>query len=231
MIVKGVGKLLRSRPRVQDDWIAPLPPEKDRIFSAALKFWDTYYGMLSVALDEAFALRRQGKLVLARQQAAVSSQLMSILVGNLVAALQEMADQSAHLPAPPAVDPLHPSFFRSDNAKETASWNTLLFHILFAERARFFHKLHSLLAVLEGILEEFLEVTAEISDGLSTRPCESWASLEVLHYDANTCLRETEVVFKSFIRVWPGRNPALFSRRITAPLPASARPSASRVAY
>jgi hypothetical protein len=231
MALKGVGKVLRSRPRVHDDWMATLPPEKERVFSAALKFWDTYYGMLSVSLDEAFALRRQGKLPLARQQAAVSCQLMSILVGNLVAALREMTEQSAHLPVPPAVDPLNPSFFRSENARETASWNTLLFHVLFAERARFFHKLQSLLAVLEGVLEEFSETTAEISDGLSTQPYESWASLEVLHYDANTCLRETEVVFKSFIRVWPGRDPALFSRQITASLPASARPRTSRVAY
>jgi len=50
---------------------------------------------------------------------------------------------------------------------------------------------------------EFRESAGDIAKGLDTQPITSWLTLDDLHYDFNTCLRETEVVFKSFLRTMP----------------------------
>ena len=50
--------------------------------------------------------------------------------------------------------------------------------------------------------EFHLSATA-IAEGTSTQPGVCWSELDTLHYDLNTCLRESVVVLKSFIYVLP----------------------------
>ena len=44
---------------------------------------------------------------------------------------------------------------------------------------------------------------AELVSGRAIHPNESWKILESHHYDLNTCLREAEVLLKSFLRALP----------------------------
>ncbi len=52
---------LRRTASVQEDWVAWLPEEKDRLFDAILSELEISYGILSVTLDDAFNLCRSGQ--------------------------------------------------------------------------------------------------------------------------------------------------------------------------
>lgn len=66
---------LRRTASVQEDWVAWLPEEKDRLFDSTLSELDISYGILSVTLNDAFNLCRQGKLAPAREQAGIFAEL------------------------------------------------------------------------------------------------------------------------------------------------------------
>lgn len=212
-------KLFSSRRKVRDDWSASLPDDRNSLFETATQNWGTYYGMLSVSLDEAFTLRRERQLGLAQELAGMSSQLMSLLAANLVAVLFAMNNEAQHFPVPPAVEPLNPEFFRWQRAQESASWNNLLFRVLLGHRSRFFHKVQALIAILEAVGQEFSEVASDIAEQACVNPAESWSVLECLHYDANTCLRESEVLLKSFLHVWPAKGSNSFVTKLTGSVP------------
>jgi hypothetical protein len=53
------------------------------------------------------------------------------------------------------------------------------------------------------VVDHFQETAEELADGVQVHPLESWSALDTLHYDLNTCLRESIVVLKSFLRVLP----------------------------
>lgn len=220
--MKSVRKFLSPRPRVSDDWIAILAEDKNRVFEEALRRWESSYSMLSVALDEAFTLRREGRLILARQETAISSELMARLAGVLVPALGAIDEQARHLSALPVVESLNPSFFRGVMAQEAASWNSLLLRVLFGDRTRFFHKLHALSGILEDLSGEFVKTAGEVSEAASIQPEEAWAAMECLHYDVNTCLRESQVILKSFMRALPSQQLDTFEERLRTPRPAPA---------
>lgn len=184
-----------------------------------MQSWGTYYGMLSVSLDEAFSIRRESHLLLAEELAATSSELMSILAANLVTVLLAMHSEAQHFPVPPSVEPLNPEFFRWARSKEAASWNNLLFRVLFGHRSRFFHKVQALITVLEAVAEQFSETAADIGERTSVQREEAWTTLDSLHYDANTCLRESEVLLKSFLQVWPAKNSNSFAEKLTGSVP------------
>jgi hypothetical protein len=57
---------LRRTTSVQEDWFAWLPEEKDRLFDAAVGELEISYSIISVSLNDAFNLSRQGKLDPAR---------------------------------------------------------------------------------------------------------------------------------------------------------------------
>jgi len=189
--------------------------------------------MMSVALDDALSLRARAELVCARQQVSIATDLVSRFSGTLVAACHSIADQGRHVPDLPTVEPLHEEFFRGETAQSAASWNGLLHHVLFSERARFFHKLRILAHTIEQLCREFHQAAGEISDGVAVQPGASWTFLDAIHYDLNTCLREAEVVLKSFLRALPSEQLAGFAVEMgKAPVPirvrARARPRLSR---
>jgi hypothetical protein len=181
--------------------------------------------MMSVALDEALTLRASGELVCARQQVTIAADLFGRLAPSLVCLCATLSQRGQRLRKLPVVEPLNAGFFRGNTAQSAASWNGILHHILFSVRSRFFHKLRILSHALEQIEREFTEGAGDIAKGLSVRPGDSWQKLDNLHYDFNTCLRETEVVLKSFLRVLPDDQLPSLAGELDAP----AVPKAVRV--
>jgi hypothetical protein len=188
---------------VTENWISALPREKSQLFSNTVRLWESSYAMMSVALDEAFSLRARGELVCARQQVSVSAQLLGRLAGILIRACSAMSDTGRHISNLPAVEPLNSDFFRSDTAQSAASWNGLLHHVVLGERHRFFHKLRTLSETVDRLTREFFNASGEIAEGMCIQPGSCWKTLDSLHYDLNTCLRESEVMFKCFLRSLP----------------------------
>jgi hypothetical protein len=176
--------------------------------------------MMSVALDEALSLRARGELVCARQQVSMAADLLGRLSASLVSFCATIAARGRHIAELPAVEPLNTTFFRGNTGQSAASWNGILHHVLFGDRSRFFYKLRILSSTLEQLEREFSEAAGDVSKGLSVQPSDAWRKLDHLHYDFNTCLRETEVLLKSFLRSLPAEQlPALSSELDAPPAP------------
>ena len=72
-----------------------------------------------------------------------------------------------------------------------------------AAGSRFFHKLRILSETIQQLEREFQDAAGDISAGLCVQPGDCWTTLDALHYDFSTCLRETEVLLKSFLKTMP----------------------------
>lgn len=188
-----------------------------QLFQTVVRRWESVYAMMSVALDEALSLRARSELVCARLQVSVADELFGMLADTLVGGCDALADHGRHVSDLPVVVPLNANFFRGDAAQSAASWNHLLHHVLLGGRSRFFQKIRILSDTVETLTREFHESTDEIVANLSVGPGPCWRMLDPLHYDMNTCLREVEVILKSFLRALPAEQVSAFSRQLDAP--------------
>jgi hypothetical protein len=275
---------------VREDWFAPLPAEKHRLFEAAEDELEVSYRMLSVALDEAFARRGEGLLAHAQLHAGASADFFDRLAAHLLATLRALEDHGRHFGTLPNVTVLNPEFFRGETAQHTARKSSLLQKVLLSGRSKFFHKLRALAETVEDLKKEFSHAAQEIQVTQESRPSffreisesprtkliiawatvgalviplaallalgvsektaiflllssilpfqygvfrfwrklrlgrteavdrvfsrSPWNTLEILHYDLNTCLRETIVVLKSFLLALPNEELEEFKQRL-----------------
>jgi hypothetical protein len=206
-----------SRRKVSDDWVRPLPQEKSQVFEIVIHRWECTYAMMSVALDDALSLRASGEVVCARQQVSIAADLLGRLTPSLVSVCSTLSARGRRLGKFPIVEPLNAGFFRGDTAQSAASWNGILHHILFGVRPRFFHKLRILSRAIQQLEREFLEARDDVVRGMSIHAGDAWERLDNLHYDFNTCLREIEVVLKSFLRVLPDEQLPALAAELDAP--------------
>jgi hypothetical protein len=203
--------------RVLDDWVAVLPREKSQLYQVVVRRWECSYAMMSVALDEALSLRASGELVCARQQVSIAAGLLGRLTPSLISLCGTLSARGQYVSKFPVVEPMNAENFRGNTGKSAASWNGILHHVLFGSRSRFFHKLRILSHTLTLLEDEFEEAASELSKGLSVQPGDCWQRLDTIHYDFNTCLRESEVVLKSFLRTLPEDQLPALARELDAP--------------
>jgi hypothetical protein len=189
---------------VQQDWRAELPDPNRQLYDRIVSPVESAYGMMSVALDEAFARRDRAELVCAREQVSMSAELLERFARRLGAIVSEMGAYGRRLRAVPAVSPLRAEFFRGETAQSAATWSLLLHTLVPAGRWRFGNKLAALRKIVARLAAEFAEAAAEIAEGSCVDPRLRWSQLEEIHYDLNTCLCETLVVLKSFLRPLSG---------------------------
>jgi hypothetical protein len=184
---------------VREEWLAGLPEDKERAFQGVVTQLEAGYAMFSIAANEAVALRRSGSLVRAREQVATTASVMHRFaeqLDHLLGALRIQARESAHFPR---VVPLNPAFFRWPAVRRIAAWESALDMVLPSRHLRFRRKLRALARLTEHLASEFRHAAREISEGSSVHPESHWEALDSIHYDLNTCLRETIVVLKSFL--------------------------------
>lgn len=196
-------KTLPTRRSVREDWIAQLPEEKSGAYCRIVRNWEDGYAVLSVALDEAFAHRLKGELGCARAEIGIAGAVVGHLADPLLVACRTLANHGRRLAEVPPVAPLDPEFYAGETAKQNAAWNQMLHRVVFASRSRFLHKLRTLELTVSVLAEQFSEIAEGLASGIEARPDQSWAALDKLHYDLNTCLREMTVVLKSFLRAIP----------------------------
>ncbi|MGA8038162.1 MAG: hypothetical protein WA823_07785 [Candidatus Acidiferrales bacterium] len=213
---------------VAEDWIAALPREKSKLFGSVVRDWEAHYAMLSISLDDAMSQRAAGKLVCARRQAAVSSDLLARLAAILIHSCDTAAVHGRQMHLLPAVNPLNGEFFRGDTGRSAASRSVLMHNLFFGVRTRFSQKLRILSETISKLANEYVVAANDVADGLTTRPVESWKELESLHDDFTTCLRESEVLLKGFVRAIPSEQLSAFQSQLEQP-PAALRPKKTRV--
>src|SRR5260370_28777794 len=75
---------------VQQDWRSWLPSEKAEVFGNYVRRLESFYGMFSVALSDAFELRQTGKFAKSCQTARVLPPLCSPLAHPLPALFRSL---------------------------------------------------------------------------------------------------------------------------------------------
>jgi len=210
-----------SRPRtIQEDWLAWLPEEKSSLFRSMFDELEVSYTILSVALDDAFTFCGQGRLVLAREQAAMFAGLFDRMAGRLRGVLRVLDEHGRHFGSSVQVAPLRVDLFRGDQAQSVARANHLLTMVSLRRPGRFFRKLTALDELVGKLQKQSRFITTEISEGATLSLPQQWNQLEVLHHDLNTCYCETTIVLKSFFCAMPNEQLLPFRKRLLSLVPA-----------
>jgi hypothetical protein len=192
----------RSRT-VREDWFAWIPNEMDQLFDATRHELESSNYILSISLDEALSLCKEGQLDSAKERSIVIAGLFDRLAVRVGHVIRTIKDHGSHFGTLPNVKPLSPSNFRGATAQRVSLMNNLLAKVVFRERTRFFHKLYSLDEIVEDLQKEVREIVDAISEGTSQLKDRAWQQLEVLGYDLSTCMGETTVILKSFFCALP----------------------------
>lgn len=184
---------------VREEWLAGLPEDKQRAFQRVVTQIEASYAMFSIAVNESFSLRRSGALIRAREQVGTTASVMHRFTDQLSHLLETLMEQARLSNHWPRVAPLNPAFFRWPIVRRLASWEGALDLVVPTRSLRYRRKLSVLLRTVNHLAGEFHHAAREISEGSSVHPESHWEALDALHYDLNTCLRETIVVLKSFL--------------------------------
>ena len=188
---------------VKDDWRAGLPKEKAQVFHEYVHELETIYCMLSVSLDEAIELRQLGLPGKSLQAVGITSELCKLLTQALVGLLRALSEHAKHYGTIPNAAPLDPANFQGQRGQRSARMSSLLNRVLLSHRLQFLHKVSTLEEMVDDLGKDFRNAADDLAQGISLNPKKIWAELDAGHYDLNTCLRESIVVFKSFLIALP----------------------------
>ena len=210
--------------RIRDDWLEPLPAARHQLFGTQIAEMEAVHDMGCVSLNEAFAFRRKGCLIRARQHISMTADLLDRLTEHLVAALSAVEEEARGLESSLTVAPLNPEFFRGEMAVRAAWWNSLVHGLLVFPRLRLSHKLWTMKKTALRLRRDFRAAANEIIEGTSTDPSATWELVEELHFDLTTLLRETTVLLKSFLLALSTDGFESFQRRLARQTRLPAKP-------
>ena len=218
---------MRSRPvsvnnaSVSQDWRMPLKGEKSSAYQHCIRRLETAYAMFSVNLDEAFGMRRNGRNSKAYQVLSVAPALCQRLVHPLRSLLSVMLDHSKHFGITPNLAPLDAQNFQNSRSQRVALFDDLLSRILLTRKSQFSHKISALADLVEDLESTFESTAEQLAGGDSLRLERDWVLLDSIHYDLNTCLRESVVLLKSFLHALPDPQLPVFQAALNASCTAS----------
>jgi len=188
---------------VSQDWRKALSSEKSDLHVKCLQNLETAYTVFSVALDEALGMRRMGRHGNAQQLLSLAPELCNRLSSPLKCLLGTMLVHARHFGITPNVVPLSPENFQRPRSQRVARFNELFSVVLLTKRSQFVSKISTLEDLVEELDEGFVATAEELLKEESIRPERDWEQLDAAHYDLNTCLRETAVLYKSFLHALP----------------------------
>jgi hypothetical protein len=189
---------------VKDDWRAWLPEPKDQVFRSYVRHLEISYTMMSISLDEALELRRTAHFSKASQAVGVTPELCQRFAHPLIALLWSLGEHAKHHGTVPNAAALDPANFQGARVQRAARINSILCRVILSERSQFLYKLSTLGEMVVDLNHDFCAAANEISAEASHDCNEDWRTVDAAHYDLNTCLRETIVLLKSFLRALPG---------------------------
>jgi len=209
---------------VRDDWCAWLPDEKSRVYESHTQNLEASYTMFSVSLNEALELRRSGYPAKSYQAVFVTPALCMRLVDPLSALLRTLSEHAKHYGTVPNTAPLDPANYQGSRIQRAARMSSLLSHVILSQRSQFLHKLSTLHEMVIDIGKDFADAVGEVATPPLSDPDAFWRTADSSHFDINTCLRETVVLFKSFMVAIPMQELAGFERTLRSQLRGKPRP-------
>jgi len=191
------------RTSVQQDWRAWLSTEKAQVFWEYEQNLESLYQMFSVSLNEAIELKQAGLAAMSQESIDTTSDLCERLIRPLVGMLRALYDHARHYGTIPNAAPLDPANYRGQKVQRSARLSSLLNRVLLSNRLQFLHKVGTLVEMVEDLGKDFRTAADALADGTLHDPERVWNEVDADHYDLNTCLRETIVLFKSFLIAIP----------------------------
>jgi hypothetical protein len=189
---------------VQTDWYGWLPDAKLQAFRTYAGEFEASYIMLSVSLDEAISLRDRGSLTKSFQVVFVTPALCKRLTGALEGMLCSLEEHAKHYGVIPSVAPLDANNFNGQHAYHAALMSSLLSRILLSQRAQFLSKIGTLREMVADLGDEFCMAAEDLAaHGAAVESAPLWSVMDSGHFDLNTCLRESMILLKCFLRALP----------------------------
>jgi hypothetical protein len=214
------------------DWRGELPKARLHTFEAYIKEFEASYLMFSISLDEAISLHESSWLSKSFQVVGLTSELCAGLTTSLENMLRSLAQHCRDKGTHPTVAPLHPSDFSSVWSKLMASRSLIWHSALPTRKAQFQNKIRSLRSMIRHAGQDLCAVAEALAiEGIVFDNPDSWVVMDRAHFDLNTCLRESFILLKCFLRVLPdnelegfqknvSRAPRLYSHRhASRPMP------------
>jgi hypothetical protein len=180
-----------------------LPKAKADLFVFTQQDLEVSYVSLSVSLNDAFTLCNERAFWLASEQAGMFADLFDRLAAALRGVLRALYEHGNSFGTTPNFAPLRADCFRSARAQQIARTNSMFSFLILRSRNRFFRKLAAVEQIVADLRHEGRNLVAGIAVMRDPHIMAEWRRLEILHYDLNTCLRETVVMLKSFFCVLP----------------------------
>lgn len=188
---------------VQQDWRAWLPQDKAEVFRDHEHRLELLYNMFSVSLNEAIELRNAGLLSKSFGTMGVTLELCERFTGCLAGILRALYEHAKHYGTVPNAAPIDPANYQGLRWQRSARLSSLLNRVLLSQRLQFLYKVSTLQEMVEDLEGDFQAAVGSLIDRACSDPQRVWYEIDVDHYDINTCLRETIVLFKSFLKVLP----------------------------
>jgi hypothetical protein len=187
------------------DWRGDLPNPQRQAYEAYVKEFEASYLMFSISLDEAISLHESGCLSKSFQVVALTSELCASLTTSMGDLLRSLSEHCRENGTNPAVAPLSQSDFRNVWPKLMASRSLIWHHALPMRKEQFQNKIRSLRSMIRHLRQDFCAVAEALAiEGIVVDSPGSWALMNKGHFDLNTCLRESFILLKCFLRVLPG---------------------------
>lgn len=188
---------------VQQDWRAWLPQEKAEVFRDHEHRLELLYNMFSVSLNEAIDLKNAGFLSKSLGTMGVTLELCERFSSCLAGILRALYEHAKHYGTVPNAAPMDAANYQGPRGQRSARLSSLLNRVLLSQRLQFLYKVNTLQEMVEDLEGDFQAAVGNLIGRACSDPERLWYEVDVDHYDINTCLRETIVLFKSFLMVLP----------------------------
>lgn len=172
--------------------------------------------MFSVTLNEAIHLHQAGFLIKSLQALSVCPSLCTRLTKPLTALLGAFNEHASHFGTTPNVAPLDPSNFESSRGQGCARISALLSRVLLTQRSTFLHKIGDLHELVEDLERDFCRCAEALVSRDTDNSGRLWQATSLDHFDLNTCLRESFVLLKSFLRAIPEEQLSVFEGSVAS---------------
>jgi len=189
---------------VEGDWFGDLQAGQLHVFRAHAREFEHSYLMFSISLNEAISLHAGGLLSKAFLAVFVTPGLCGHLTGHLENVLRSLAEHAKSYGTNPSVAPLNPADFYGDWGQRSALKSLVWHHALRTRESQFQSKIRTLRSMVGHIGNDFAAAAEALASlGIAIDSPDLWAAMDAGHFDLNTCLRETDVLLKSFLCVLP----------------------------
>jgi hypothetical protein len=201
---------------VQADWFGWLPEAKMHAFRVYAEEFEARYLMLGVSLNEAIGLRNHGSQSKSYQLVLISRPLCERLTDSLEGMLCSLGEHVTRYGVVPSVVPLDAADFHGQRGQRSARKSSLLSTVLLSKRAQYLSKVGTLREMVGYMSDDFRHAAEELlSARSSSKPALLWTAMDEGQFDLNSCLRESMILLKCFLRVLPNQQLQAFQRTVS----------------